>query len=270
MPKSPKSRRPPPFPSRPSGSSRPKILIDCLSLRIKRVVVGSDRYTLELDTTANPDLQLGFLGAQLTSFHNASLNANVGSATIVDVGSDSSSGSLADSGLNWGRWSGPGSTIAQTLGNQVVHNNGGDLHYIYGNVATSLPTSGTVSYAAIGGTRPTDSGSGAVGTLVSGGTINVNFTTAQLALSGLTVAFGTANYTMGGSANIVNGQFATAGGATTGCTGATCQPLLAGNFAGFLAGAGGSGIGMDYYFNTRSGNVIEGVAGYRKCPGGKC
>ncbi len=234
------------------------------------VVVGSDRYTLELDTTANPDLQLGFLGAQLTSFHNASLNANVGSATIVDIGSDSSTGSLADSGLNWGRWSGPGSTIAQTLGNQVVHNDGGDLHYIYGNVATSLPTSGTVSYAAIGGTRPTDSGSGAVGTLVSGGTINVNFTTAQLALSGLTVAFGTANYTMGGSANIVNGQFATAGGATTGCTGATCQPLLAGNFAGFLAGAGGSGIGMDYYFNTRSGNVIEGVAGYRKCPGGKC
>jgi FecR protein len=239
----------------------------------KTVVVGSDRYTLELDSTTNPNLQLGIGGGQMTSFNNGRLVAGVGTASIVDVGSDgAASGIPSGSGLNWGRWQGPGSTIAQTLGNQVVHNDGGNLHYIYGNIATSMPTSGQVSYAPIGGTRPTDSGTGAVGTLISGGTINVNFTTAQLALTGLAVGFGNATYTMAGSTSILNGQFSTPPvGANVGCTGGGCQSLIAGNFAGFFAGPGAAGIGLDYYFNTRSGSVIEGVTGYRKCASpGKC
>jgi hypothetical protein len=238
------------------------------------IVVGSDRYTLELDATTNPDLQLGIVAGALHSFRNGSLTADLGSATLTDVGSDGSISSrfAASSGLNWGRWSGPGSTIAQALGDQVVHNNGGDLHYIYGNTATALPTSGQVSYAVVGGTRPTDSGTGAVGTLVSGGTVNVNFTTAQLGLSGLTAGFNDANYTMGGTASIISGRFSTGGvgGASTGCAGGGCQALVAGNFTGFFAGPGGSGIGIDYYFNTRTGSVIEGVVGYRKCGPGGC
>jgi hypothetical protein len=240
----------------------------------KTIVVGSDRYTLELDATTNPDLQLGLVGGALHSFHNGSLTADLGSATLTDVGSDGSISSrfAAVSGLNWGRWSGPGSTIAQTLGGQVVHNDGGDLHYIYGNTATALPTSGQVSYAVAGGTRPTDSGTGAVGTLVSGGKVSVNFTTAQLGLTGLTAGFNDANYTMGGTASIINGRFSTGGvgGASTGCAGGGCQALVAGNFTGFFAGPGGSGIGIDYYFNTRTGSVIEGVVGYRKCGPGGC
>ena len=240
----------------------------------KTIVVGSDRYTLELDATTNPDLQLGIVAGALHSFRNGSLTADLGSATLTDVGSDGSISSrfAAGSGLNWGRWSGPGSTIAQALGDQVVHNDGGDLHYIYGNTATALPTSGQVSYAVVGGTRPTDSGTGAVGTLVSGGTVNVNFTTAQLGLSGLTAGFNDANYTMGGTASITSGRFSTGGvgGASTGCAGGGCQALVAGNFTGFFAGPGGSGIGIDYYFNTRTGSVIEGVVGYRKCGPGGC
>lgn len=239
----------------------------------RTVLVGSDRYTLELDATTNPDLQLAFSDGHLTSFHNGALAADIGAASVVDAGSDGAgSGFGLGSGLNWGRWSGSGSTIAQTLGDQVLRNDGGNLHYIYGNIATGLPTSGQVSYAAVGGTRPTDSGTGAVGTLLSGGVINVNFTTAQLALSGLSIGFDNANYTMSGTASLLNSQFSSSGpaGVATGCTGNACQPLLAGNFAGFLAGPGGAGIGMDYYFNTRSGSVIEGVAGYRKCVGGKC
>jgi hypothetical protein len=238
------------------------------------IVVGSDRYTLELDATSNPDLQVGVIGGALHSFRNGSLTAELGSATLTDVGSDGSATSrfAVGSGLNWGRWSGPGSTITQVLGSQIVHNDGGDLHYIYGNTATALPSSGQVSYDMVGGTRPTDSGTGAVGTLVSGGTVNVNFTTAQLALAGLTAGFGDASYTMGGTASIINGRFSTGGvgGATTGCAGGGCQPLVAGNFTGFFAGPGGSGIGMDYYFNTRTGSVIEGVVGYRKCGPGGC
>jgi len=240
----------------------------------KSVIVGSDRYTLELDSTTNANLQLGIDGGgRMTSFNNGALVAAVGTASIADVGSESAGGGLAaGSGLNWGRWQGPGSTIAQTLGNQVVHNDGGNLHYIYGNIATSMPTAGQVSYSPMGGTSPTDSGTGAVGTLISGGTINVNFTTAQLALTGLAVGFTNATYTMAGSTSIINGQFSTAPvGASAGCTGGACQSLVAGNFAGFLAGPGAAGIGLDYYFNTHSGSVIEGVVGYRKCAnGGKC
>jgi hypothetical protein len=74
---------------------------------------------------------------------------------------------------------------------------------------------------------------------------------------------------MGGTTGINNGLFSTSGpGASVGCTGNACQALIAGNFAGFFAGAGGTGIGLDYFFNARGGGVIEGVAGYRRCGGG--
>jgi hypothetical protein len=272
--KVPETAPPPALPQSPFTFMATEDLGNGLLAPGQTIVVGSDRYTLELDATSNPDLQLGIVGGALHSFHNGSLTADLGSAVLTDVGSDGASSSRFNvgSGLNWGRWSGPGSTIAQTLGNQVVHNDGGDLHYIYGNTATALPTSGQVAYAVVGGTHPTDSGTGAVGTLVSGGTVNVNFTTAQLGLAGLTAGFSDANYTMGGTASILNGRFSTGGvgGAATTCAGGGCQPLVAGNFTGFFAGPGGSGIGIDYYFNTRSGNVIEGVVGYRKCGPGGC
>ena len=272
--KVPETAPPPALPQAPFTFMATEDLGSRLLAPGQTIVVGSDRYTLELDSTSNPGLQVAVVDGALHSFHNGSLSADLGSAALTDVGSDGSipSGFAAGSGLNWGRWSGPGSTITQALGNQLVHNDGGDLHYIYGNTATALPTSGQVSYAAVGGTRPTDSGTGAVGTLVSGGTVNVNFTTAQLGLSGLTAGFNDANYTMGGTASIINGRFSTGGvgGALTGCAGGACQPLVAGNFTGFFAGPGGSGIGIDYYFNTRTGNVIEGVVGYRKCGPGGC
>jgi FecR protein len=231
------------------------------------VIVGSDVDTLEFEATTDPALHLSFNRAgQLVGFVDGSLSAQIGTASLVDAGQDNT----AD-GLHWGRWQGTGSSIAQTLGSTVVHNDGGNLHYIYGVVATALPGSGEVQYGLVGGTRPTDSGTGQVGTLLSGGIISVNFTTAQLALAGLSAGFGSATYTLNGTASIVNGGFSTAsGGATGACSGAGCQTLIAGNFLGFLAGPGGTGIGLDYYFNTRGGSVLEGVAGYRQCPGGKC
>ena len=175
--------------------------------------------------------------AQLTSFVNGNLTANLGSASLVDTGSDGSA-----AGLNWGRWQGQGSTIVQKLPDgSTVNNDGGNLHYIYGNAALSLPTSGQVTYAPVGGTRPTDSATGATGTLISAGTINVDFNHAQVALSGLAVGFTNATYTMGGTASIINGHFSTAGpGGNVGCTGSALPPLIAGNFAGFFAGPGGA------------------------------
>ena len=227
------------------------------------VVIGSDRYTLELASTPGAQLTLNGAGG-MTAFSNASLQASLGSAQLVDTGSDASGGAQ----LYWGRWNGPGSTITQVESEgTVVHNDGGNLHYIYGNVATALPTSGQFSYSPVGGTRPTDSTNGAAGTLVSGGAINVDFGQARLALTGLQVGFTNANYAMSGSTSFSNGMFSTSPiGASASCAGAGCKPIVAGNFAGFFAGPGGAGIGLDYFFNI-PGGVIEGVSGYRKCPG---
>jgi hypothetical protein len=226
-------------------------------------VIGSDRYTLELATVnsgASP-LILNSTGG-LIGVASPDLVASLGTASLVDTGSSPTAGEL-----NWGRWNGPGSTITQTLpGGEVVSNDGGNLHYIYGAAATSLPSSGVVSFAPVGGTRPTDSGTGAVGTLVSGGLITVDFGQATLALSGLQAGFGNATYSMSGTTSLVGPLFSTAGvGASASCAGTGCQSLVQGNFAGFLAGNGGTGVGLDYYFNTRPGGVIEGVVGYSRC-----
>jgi len=146
-----------------------------------------------------------------------------------------------------------------------VHNDGGNLHYIHGVVATDLPTAGIVEYAPVGGTRPTDSATGEVGNLLSGGRVAVNFTTAQVSLNNLQVGFTNAVYSLSGTASLLGPLFSTGGvGATASCAGGGCQPIVAGNFAGFLSGPGAAGMGLDYYFNTRIG-TIEGVVGYRRC-----
>ncbi len=234
----------------------------------RTIVVGSDQYTLELARTTDPGLALGFDSeGRLLSFVNANLTANVGTASIVDAGNDN-----GDTGLNWGRWNGPGSTIVQRLpGGETVRNDGGNLHYIYGPTATALPGAGVFSYSPFANTTPTDSGTGATGQLVSGGTMRIDFGQATATLTGLAVGFTNATYTMSGTTPLVGGLFSTAGtGATAGCTGNGCRPLVAGNFVGFLSGPGGTGIGLDYYFNTRGGGVIEGVVGYRRCAAAGC
>lgn len=225
-------------------------------------LVGSDETTLEFLIGLGADqLRTDDLG-RLVAIDIGTLTATLGTASVVDVGFNAASGAS----LNWGRWEGPGSTITQTLPNgQVVSNDGGNLHYVYGVVATDLPTAGIVEYTPVGGTLPTDSATGEVGTLLSGGRVAVNFNNAQVTLNNLQVGFTDATYAMSGTASLLGPLFSTGGtGATATCTGAGCQQLVAGNFAGFLAGPGAAGLGLDYYFSTRNG-VIEGVAAYRRC-----
>ncbi len=225
-------------------------------------IVGSDEATLAFvaDLTADA-LRLDSLG-RLVGIATPSLVASLGTASLLDAGTSVTGGA----NLNWGRWAGPGSTIAQQLPNgDVVHNDGGNLHYVYGVVATDLPTAGIVEYALVGGTSPTDSGTGATGTLLSGGRVAVNFNNAQVSVNNLQVGFSNAVYTMNGTASLVGALFSTSGvGATGTCAGAACQAIVAANFAGFLAGPGAPGLGLDYFFNTRIG-VIEGAGGYRRC-----
>ncbi len=225
-------------------------------------IVGSDETTLEFAVNLGARYTQLDAAGQLIGIDTGTLVATLGTASVVDTGSHPSAGAA----LNWGRWEGPGSTITQQLPNgTVVDNDGGNLHYVYGVLASDLPSAGLVEYAPVGGTRPTDSSTGEVGTLLSGGRVAVNFTIAQVTLNNLQVGFDNATYTMNGTASLFGPLFSTGGtGATTSCAGAACQPVVAGNFAGFLAGPGGAGLGLDYYFNTRSG-VIEGVAGYRRC-----
>ena len=223
-------------------------------------IAGSDEATLEF-LSGFHRVQIDALG-RVTAIDTGALVASLGTATIVDTGVAAANGAS----LNWGRWQGPGSTIEQRLPNgDVVHNDGGNLHYIHGVVANDLPTAGIVEYAPVGGTRPTDSATGEVGTLLSGGRVAVNFTTAQVSLNNLQVGFTNATYSLSGTASLLGPLFSTGGvGAAASCAGAGCQGIVAGNFAGFLAGPGAAGMGLDYYFNTRTG-LIEGVVGYRRC-----
>ena len=148
-------------------------------------------------------------------------------------------------------------------------NDGGNLHYIYGATATNLPGSGQFSYAPVGGTRPTDSGTGAVGTLISGGKINVDFTAASLALTGLTVGFSNATYTMSGSTSIHNGLFSTSG---IGAPVRVCRRWLpAAHRRQLRRLLRRSGRRRAWGSTTSSITVaaacIEGVVGYRRCAG---
>ena len=115
---------------------------------------------------------------------------------------------------------------------------------MYGVVATDLPTAGLVEFAPVGGTRPTDSATGEVGNLISGGRVAVNFTTAQVSLNNLQVGFTNAVYSMTGTASLLGPLFSTGGHRRDGdLRRRECQPIVAGNFAGFLAGPGATGHG---------------------------
>ena len=137
-------------------------------------------------------------------------------------------------------------------------------------LAPSLPGAGQFAYAPIGGTRPTDSGTGATGTLISGGTINVELQ--HRAARAQRTHRRLHQRDVHDERHDRHQQRAlldSGPGASVGCTGNGCQSAVAGNFAGFFAGPGGSGIGLDYFFNTRGGGVIEGVVGYRRCVGAR-
>ena len=103
--KVPETAPPPALPQAPFTFMATEDLDSRLLAPGQTIVVGSDRYTLELDSASNPGLQAGIVGGALHSFHNGSLSADLGSAALTDVGSDGSipSGFAAGSGLNWGR-----------------------------------------------------------------------------------------------------------------------------------------------------------------------
>lgn len=240
-----------------------------------------------LNNARNNEPDGGIIGPYGTSFHpefgpgniligykssypsGNTFHASLGTATVLDTGTAAQAGNL-----NWGRWSGAGSHAEINFGFPISLD-GANLHYIYGDPATNLPTSGIVNYTPVGWTTPTDA-VGTTGQLLSGGTINVNFASAVANLSGLTVGMNNTTYTLGGSASFspTQGQFFHAstepasgisGTASLSCRGANCG-LDRADFLGVLAGQNAAGIGLSYGIyhstpNTPPGGRTGGITG---------
>lgn len=194
------------------------------------------------------------------AINDPNVRATLGTATLADVGSDALAGNL-----NWGRWAGVGSSIQTGPVGDPTDRSGQPLHYIYGNAATNLPTSGRVNYNPVGGTSPTMSMNGQTGTLVSGGQVSIDFGQATASLIGLQVGFANAVYSMSGTASLIAGRFGT-NQPTASCFGNGCLAIQGAGFDGFLIGNTGTGVGLGYSFDVSSSlaNFIRGVVGYRR------
>ena len=194
------------------------------------------------------------------AINDPNVRATLGTAMLADVGSDALAGNL-----NWGRWAGAGSMIQTGPIGDPIDQSGQPLHYIYGNAATNLPTSGRVNYNPVGGTSPTMSLNGQTGTLVSGGQVAIDFGQATASLVGMQVGLASAVYSMSGNASLIAGRF-TDFAPTTSCSGGGCLAIQGASFDGFLVGNTGTGVGLGYSFDVSSGlaNHIRGVVGYRR------
>jgi hypothetical protein len=111
---------------------------------------------------------------------------------------------------------------------------------------------------------------GQIGTLVSGGSVVIDFGQAVAQLSNLQVGFTNAVYTIGGAASLLpSGTFASGRNLPPPtCVGNGCLAVNGGSFAGFLVGAGGTGVGLGYSIDVSSlqANFIRGVVGYGRLP----
>ncbi|MBK8323088.1 MAG: FecR domain-containing protein [Betaproteobacteria bacterium] len=191
----------------------------------------------------------GFAGA-----HNP---YSIGSSTVVQSGTD------AETGLTWGRWSGGVALVNAGGAQQSLSLDGRSLHYIFSGVQNgpvALPLTGQATYDLIGSTSPTDT-LGHVGTLNSA-TLAANFTNRTVDTNvNLTIA----GQTINGAANgvpIYREQYFTAfRGNTAGLPVPqqlviTCNPACpqaGGSLSGFFAGRGAEGAGMMYNLNGASG-----------------
>ncbi|WPB57463.1 FecR family protein [Xylophilus sp. GOD-11R] len=206
--------------------------------------------------TADGD-RVFFYGAELTSFTPRGSQPNLDKTGTLTSAS-ANAGGLGTPGsadfIGWGRWE--VGTISGVSGPPTIT----DVHYIVGTPTPdlSMPTTGTASYAMVGGTPPVSSTLGA-GTVQSAA-LAVNFGSGTLSTQ-LDLGFGGASYTVGG-----NGQFR-----QTGLPAATIVPAAASGVAipavinGIFSGAGALRAGLTYSVtaNPVLGNV-NGAAVFQR------
>ncbi len=273
--KVPETAPPPALPQAPFTFMATEDLDSRLLAPGQTIVVGSDRYTLELDSTSNPGLQVGIVGGALHSFHNGSLSrrSRLGSADRrrqrrVDPvrlcrRQRAQLGPLVRARID--DYAGAG----ESAGSQRRRRPALHLRQ-YGDGAADIRT-GFVR----GGRRHAADRFGHRRRRYAGvrrhGQRQLHHRSTRALRSHRRLQ----------RCELYDGRHGQhrqwplldrrrRAAQRRVAPAAACQPLVAGNFAGFFAGPGGSGIGMDYYFNTRTGSVIEGVVGYRKCGPGGC
>jgi hypothetical protein len=153
-------------------------------------------------------------------------------------------------------------------------------HFVIGDPVTALPTSGNFLYSWIGGTSPTDSNL-AVGTLTSGGSVNVNFTASGIPMQTVTpitwtMPAGSANagsYSLSFSGPTqmqhvpaadlppgVSASYFTGFSASTTCPG-SCVSFVKPQFMGASAQA----LGLGIYTDVNGGsNYIASAQAYKR------
>jgi len=183
----------------------------------------------------------------------------IATATNVDFGS-------ADNLIGWARWDNGSATYTpqgSSSSTQYTASNAGVVH-VWGQTATVVPVSGTVTYALAGGTRPVlIDGSVAPGTLNSAA-MAVNFSTqkvgvtANVTLGGTTYSLSSTGGTAAPSATLLSSNWSFFGG---------FDPALGGSgtFKGILTGKGATNAGITYTLNTAS-NIGIGAIAFRAGP----
>jgi trimeric autotransporter adhesin len=238
-------------------------------------LIGDDIYT-DIEVTYNAD----GIPVAYNAFADEMLDS--GTTTLADQGS------AGNGAISWARWSNgtpAGNWYNTTL--LPVGPNGG-YHVIAGADLTNMPTTGTVEYDLIGFTTPTRHDESTSTGSVSGGAAVV-FGAAPVVALDLTVTSGAdvfALFTAGKLANpdqstlrlLPDGMFHTLGSSAFGpassgaITVQSASPFCAGTngcagfVEGFLAGDGGSHLGLAYSIrdNRIPNKFIDGTAAFAK------
>ena len=186
---------------------------------------------------------------------------------------DPATGVHADFGtdgiLAWGRWTGLVSGAYDydgVLPFSATYSANQGFHYVVGMPTTSMPTTGSATYALIGASRPTyvsDIGV-APGTLT--GSLSVNFGTLSVGVN-LNIAMPDTTYAIGGSATLagptfvgVEGQALTTTSPNGGCQ-SGCNSLVVGFFAGSIAERAGLGYHVNDFLANKD---VLGTAAFQK------
>lgn len=199
------------------------------------------------------DASGGLSGFTVASFSTCTVNCqyNVGfnsgsrgTASLLESGGDPLAGNI-----HWGRWFGSGATVTGLPPGSTFYNS--NLVYIGGDVPT-MPTSGTATYGAIGGTSPVDA-YGKTGSF-GGATVSVDFGLSEISVSNMQVT------TPSGAPSAYNGTYTMSGTGTfqanglipiiplTGSCSGTCNGVTAnGDMAGSFTGAGAAGLALGYH-----------------------
>lgn len=207
----------------------------------------------------------------MTNFNG--LYDRIGTAQIAETGS--AAGGL----IGWTRWTNGTLDIRRFGAASAVLGANQGYQIVHGAPATALPTSGTVNYALAGGSRPTDFANvNAPGELISGQAAVAFGSTTRVAFD-LVARIGGNNYnlfTNGKIAGVASSEVTVASGGiinqvigaggnvtSTGsdCPATQCRAI----WQGFLAGAGGTAIGLNYQMqNTVTQARFGGIAAFDK------